>query len=93
MGAEHPDVVSVFLNKGHKLQTTRSWEFLGLESSGVVPKDSIWEKARYGEGTIIANLDTGQFLILTVRVNFLLDFQKRRLLLVLFVTVVLVQSI
>ncbi|KAJ1390356.1 Peptidase S8/S53 domain [Sesbania bispinosa] len=57
--AENPNVVSVFLNKGHELQTTRSWEFLGLESNGVVPKDSIWEKARYGEGTIIANFDTG----------------------------------
>ena len=42
MGAENPNVVSVFLNKGHELQTTRSWEFLGLESDGVVPNDSIW---------------------------------------------------
>ncbi|RDX60594.1 Subtilisin-like protease SBT5.4, partial [Mucuna pruriens] len=57
--AKNPNVVSVFLNKGHELQTTRSWEFLGLESDGVVPKDSIWEKARYGEGVIIANIDTG----------------------------------
>ncbi|XP_014634953.1 subtilisin-like protease Glyma18g48580 isoform X2 [Glycine max] len=56
--AKNPNVVSVFLNKGHELQTTRSWEFLGLESDGVVPKDSIWEKARYGEGVIIANIDT-----------------------------------
>jgi len=70
MGAENPNVVSVFLNKGHELQTTRSWEFLGLESDGVVPKDSIWEKARYGEGVIIANIDTGQFLILIVKVKF-----------------------
>lgn len=81
MGAEHPNVISVFLNRGHELQTTISWEFLGLENNGVVPKGSIWEKARYGEGTIIANFDTGQFQILT-KVNFLLDFQKRRLLLV-----------
>lgn len=64
MGAEHPNVVSVFENKGHELQTTRSWEFLGLENNyGVVPKDSIWEKGRYGEGTIIANIDSGQFVI------------------------------
>ncbi|XP_073224343.1 subtilisin-like protease SBT5.4 isoform X2 [Cicer arietinum] len=49
--AKHPNVVSVFVNKGHELQTTRSWEFLGLENNnGVVLKDSIWEKARYGEG-------------------------------------------
>jgi len=54
----------MFENKGHELQTTRSWEFLGLENNyGVVPKDSIWEKARYGEGTIIANIDSGQFVI------------------------------
>ncbi|RHN67469.1 putative cucumisin [Medicago truncatula] len=58
--AKHPNVVSVFENKGHELQTTRSWEFLGLENNyGVVPKDSIWEKGRYGEGTIIANIDSG----------------------------------
>ncbi|RZC00101.1 RNA-binding protein PNO1, partial [Glycine soja] len=68
--AKNPNVVSVFLNKGHELQTTRSWEFLGLESDGVVPKDSIWEKARYGEGVNIANIDTGQFLILIVKVKF-----------------------
>jgi hypothetical protein len=44
----------------HQLHTTRSWEFLGLEGNGIVPKDSyIWEKARYGEDTIIGNLDTG----------------------------------
>ncbi|KAL8150955.1 hypothetical protein V2J09_020763 [Rumex salicifolius] len=53
--AKHPKVVSVFLNSGRKLHTTRSWSFLGLPDNGV----SIWEKARFGEDTIIANLDTG----------------------------------
>ncbi|MBA0560501.1 hypothetical protein Golob_017393 [Gossypium lobatum] len=57
--ARHPEVVSVFKNKGRKLHTTRSWEFLGLEQNGVVPSNSIWNKARYGEDTIIGNLDTG----------------------------------
>ncbi|XVF21194.1 hypothetical protein REPUB_Repub12eG0069600 [Reevesia pubescens] len=57
--ARHPKVVSLFLNKGRKLHTTRSWEFLGLEQNGVVPSNSIWKKARYGEDTIIGNLDTG----------------------------------
>ncbi|XP_057428496.1 subtilisin-like protease Glyma18g48580 [Lotus japonicus] len=57
--AKNPSVVSVFLNEGHQLQTTRSWEFLGLESNGVVSKGSIWEKASYGEGLIIAGIDTG----------------------------------
>ncbi|XWS36664.1 hypothetical protein CRYUN_Cryun20dG0104700 [Craigia yunnanensis] len=57
--ARHPQVVSIFLNKGRKLHTTRSWEFLGLDQNGVVPSNSIWNKARYGEDTIIGNLDTG----------------------------------
>ena len=38
----------------------------------------------YGEGVIIDNIDTGQFLILIVKVKFLLDFQRRRLLLLSF---------
>ncbi|KAI6698826.1 hypothetical protein NL676_018945 [Syzygium grande] len=57
--AQHPSVVSVFPNKGKKLHTTRSWEFLGLEQNGVISFDSIWKKARFGEDTIIGNLDTG----------------------------------
>lgn len=60
---EHPNVVSVFLNKGRKLHTTRSWDFLRLEINGVVPSDSIWKMARFGEDTIIGNLDTGTFHI------------------------------
>ncbi|KAI4357291.1 hypothetical protein L6164_001251 [Bauhinia variegata] len=57
--AKNPKVVSVFLNKMMKLHTTRTWQFLGLEKDRIVPKDSIWEKARYGEDIIIGNLDTG----------------------------------
>ncbi|KAE8724650.1 Subtilisin-like protease SBT5.4 [Hibiscus syriacus] len=57
--AKHPNVVSVFLNKGRKLHTTRSWDFLRLERNGIVPLDSLWMKARFGEDTIIGNLDTG----------------------------------
>ena len=68
---EHPKVVSVYLNKGRKLHTTRSWDFLGLEHNGVTPPNSAWEKARYGEDTIIANLDTGKFFFLVV---YLLNF-------------------
>ncbi|CAK7349169.1 unnamed protein product [Dovyalis caffra] len=56
--AKHPKVVSVFLNRGRKLHTTHSWSFLGLEKDGVVPSSSIWKKARFGEDTIIGNLDT-----------------------------------
>uniref|UniRef100_A0A7N0TXR3 Subtilisin-like protease n=1 Tax=Kalanchoe fedtschenkoi TaxID=63787 RepID=A0A7N0TXR3_KALFE len=57
--AKHPDIVSVFLNNGRKLHTTRSWDFLGLENDGVIPLESVWTKARFGEDTIIGNLDTG----------------------------------
>ncbi|KAK4594188.1 hypothetical protein RGQ29_018034 [Quercus rubra] len=58
--AKHPKVVSVFLNKGRKLHTTRSWDFImDLDHVGSNPSSSIWKKARYGEDTIIGNLDTG----------------------------------
>lgn len=61
---ENPNVVSVFLNEGRKLHTTRSWDFLGLEKKGGIPLGSIWKKARFGEDTIIGNLDTGNFYII-----------------------------
>ncbi|KAG6577534.1 Subtilisin-like protease 5.4, partial [Cucurbita argyrosperma subsp. sororia] len=56
---EHLDVVSVCVNKGLKLHTTRSWNFLGVQSDGGVPSDSLWNLSRFGESTIIGNLDTG----------------------------------
>ncbi|XP_028780771.1 subtilisin-like protease SBT5.4 [Neltuma alba] len=59
--ARHPRVLSVFMNRGRKLHTTRSWDFLGLEQNGVIPSSSLWNKARFGEDVIIANLDTGEF--------------------------------
>lgn len=57
--SKHPKVLSVFENSGRKLHTTRSWDFMGLEHNGVIPSSSIWKKARFGEGVIIGNLDTG----------------------------------
>ncbi|KAF8026435.1 hypothetical protein BT93_F3039 [Corymbia citriodora subsp. variegata] len=57
--AKHPNVISVFLSKGRKLHTTRSWHFLGLERNGVIHQSSILRRARFGEDTIIGNLDTG----------------------------------
>uniref|UniRef100_A0ACD5YEK7 Uncharacterized protein n=1 Tax=Avena sativa TaxID=4498 RepID=A0ACD5YEK7_AVESA len=57
--SKHPSVISVFPNRGHRLHTTRSWEFLGMEKDGRVRANSIWAKARFGEGIIIGNLDTG----------------------------------
>ncbi|XP_038904154.1 subtilisin-like protease SBT5.4 [Benincasa hispida] len=56
---KHPDVVSVHENKGKKLHTTLSWNFLGVENNGAIPSNSIWNLASFGESTIIANLDTG----------------------------------
>jgi len=63
IGAENPNVVSVFLSKEHKLHTTRSWDFLGLEKNGRVTANSAWTKAKFGEGTIIANIDTGKHVV------------------------------
>uniref|UniRef100_A0A0D9XEW7 Subtilisin-like protease n=1 Tax=Leersia perrieri TaxID=77586 RepID=A0A0D9XEW7_9ORYZ len=57
--SKHPRVMSVFPNRGHRLHTTRSWEFLGMEKDGRIRANSIWAKARFGEGVIIGNLDTG----------------------------------
>jgi subtilisin family serine protease len=54
--AKNPKVVSVFLSKEHKLHTTRSWEFLGLRGNDM---NSAWQKGRFGENTIIANIDSG----------------------------------
>ncbi|CAA0834972.1 Subtilisin-like protease SBT5.3, partial [Striga hermonthica] len=57
--SNHPKVISVFLNRARKLQTTRSWSFLGLENNEEeIPASSLWKKARLGEDVIIANLDT-----------------------------------
>ncbi|OIW07345.1 hypothetical protein TanjilG_10180 [Lupinus angustifolius] len=55
--AKKPNVVSVFLSKEHKLHTTRSWKFLGLERNAM---NTAWQKGRYGVNTIIANIDTGK---------------------------------
>lgn len=61
--SEHPDVVSIFPNKGKKLHTTRSWDFMLLENNGVIHSSSAWGKGRFGEDIIIANLDTGIYTI------------------------------
>lgn len=60
VGVENSNVVSVFLSKEYKLHTTRSWDFLGLEKDGGISLDSAWWKARFGEDSIIANLDSGK---------------------------------
>ncbi|KAF7037289.1 hypothetical protein CFC21_047701 [Triticum aestivum] len=48
---------SLFPDRLHKVQTTRSWEFLGLESGGE-PKEWKYD-AKFGEGVVIGNVDTG----------------------------------
>jgi hypothetical protein len=53
----------VFPNRGHKLHTTRSWQFLGLAGPGGVPRGASWRKAKFGEGVIIGNLDTGMYQV------------------------------
>ncbi|KAJ4758222.1 Subtilisin-like protease family protein [Rhynchospora pubera] len=58
-GAEIPGVISVFPSRGYQLHTTRSWQFLGLESDGYMGSNSLWSKAGYGKDAIIGNLDTG----------------------------------
>ncbi|KAG8655052.1 hypothetical protein MANES_05G206800v8 [Manihot esculenta] len=57
--AKHPDVISVFLNKGKRLHTTHSWSFLGLERDGEIPLGSIWYKSKFGKDVVVGNLDTG----------------------------------
>ncbi|PON47253.1 hypothetical protein PanWU01x14_246340 [Parasponia andersonii] len=42
----------------YNASTTHSWDFLRLERNGAIPTHSIWNKACYGEGRIIGNLDT-----------------------------------
>ncbi|MCL7021408.1 hypothetical protein MKW94_023543, partial [Papaver nudicaule] len=57
--SKNPNVISVFESRARHLHTTRSWNFLGLESdSGEISSHSAWEMARYGQDTIIANIDT-----------------------------------
>ncbi|PIM98366.1 Cucumisin [Handroanthus impetiginosus] len=56
---QNPLVVSIFPNEERKLHTTHSWEFLSLERNGIVPSDSLWRKAKFGEDIIIANFDSG----------------------------------
>ncbi|XP_044490015.1 subtilisin-like protease SBT5.4 [Mangifera indica] len=55
----HPKVLSVFLSKGRKVQTTNSWDFLGLEKGLKISLFSPWKEAKFGEEVIIGNLDHG----------------------------------
>ncbi|KAL4651225.1 hypothetical protein ACB092_01G143800 [Castanea dentata] len=54
--AELPGVVRVIPNRLHKLQTTRSWDFLGLSSHS---PNNILHSSNMGDGAIIGVFDTG----------------------------------
>nr|TKR90054.1 hypothetical protein D5086_0000237020 [Populus alba] len=58
----NPGVISVFENQERILHTTHSWEFIGFEANGAPTPNSLQKKANFGEGVIIANLDTGKIL-------------------------------
>ncbi|CAN1307525.1 Subtilisin-like protease SBT5.4 [Linum perenne] len=49
--SKRPGVVSVFLDRGRELHTTRSWDYMLLENNGAGHPGE--------EGTIVATLDTG----------------------------------
>lgn len=53
---ELPGVVRVIPNRLHKLQTTRSWDFLGLSSHS---PNNILHSSNMGDGAIIGVFDTG----------------------------------
>lgn len=55
--AELPDVIRVIPNSLHKLQTTRSWDFLGLSPHS--PSSYVLHNSNMGDGVIIGVLDTG----------------------------------
>ncbi|PRQ36280.1 putative tripeptidyl-peptidase II [Rosa chinensis] len=55
--AELPDVVRVIPNTLYKLQTTRSWDFLGLSPQS--PSSNILPSSDMGDGVIIGVLDSG----------------------------------
>ncbi|KAJ8626206.1 hypothetical protein MRB53_019513 [Persea americana] len=54
--AEFPCVVRVIPNRIYQLQTTRSWEFLGVYPP--TPGNILW-KGKQGDGVIIGMVDTG----------------------------------
>ncbi|KAG2676907.1 hypothetical protein I3760_12G073300 [Carya illinoinensis] len=54
--ADFPRVVQVIPNRIHKLQTTRSWDFIGINHHSPT---NLLSKSNMGEGTIIGVIDTG----------------------------------
>ncbi|XP_031394644.1 subtilisin-like protease SBT3.6 isoform X2 [Punica granatum] len=54
--ADFPGVVRVMRNSLYRIQTTRSWDFLGLSSP---PVNNLLYESKMGDGIIIGVLDTG----------------------------------
>ncbi|KAF3775742.1 Subtilisin-like protease SBT3-10 [Nymphaea thermarum] len=54
--AELPEVIHVIPSQNHKVQTTRSWDYLGLPPG---TSGSLLSTANYGDGVIIGGIDTG----------------------------------
>ncbi|WCJ37663.1 Subtilisin-like protease [Euphorbia peplus] len=54
---KHARVKTILLNQKHKLHTTRSWGFLGLESNRT--PTPFWLSTKMGKDIIIGSLDTG----------------------------------
>lgn len=64
---ELPGVVRVMRNSFYQLQTTRSWDFLGLQlgkHNNPNQNDDLLYKANMGDGVIIGVFDTGEFILL-----------------------------
>ncbi|KAH7659859.1 Tripeptidyl-peptidase II protein, partial [Dioscorea alata] len=56
--SKHPSVLSVFKDKTLKIQTTHSWDFIGLPSN-VTTSSSLPPTASSGADVIIGHIDTG----------------------------------
>ncbi|CAN1307514.1 Subtilisin-like protease SBT5.4 [Linum perenne] len=49
--SKRPGVVSVFLDRGRELHTTRSWDYMLLENNGAGHPGELWKAANFGEDT------------------------------------------
>lgn len=52
-------MVSVKENQIHQMHSSRSWDFLGMDYR---QPNGLLAKAKYGDGTIIGVIDTGNYL-------------------------------
>ncbi|KAL9665480.1 hypothetical protein QQ045_020900 [Rhodiola kirilowii] len=54
-----PEVVRVIPNNIYKLQTTRSWDYLGLSASASDSDSNLLQDSHMGDGVIVGLFDTG----------------------------------